>query len=396
MDQAAIPDLSDLNIFNFMIIIPDEATAIRLCESYGLIPSRESVEAMQVRCECGRIMRIENNQEYKLKWRLKCPAKSRRDRRSGRIIDSGCGKTMSPLKNTWFERSKLNIRQSLLLVFCFLVELPVKLVVSQANIDHKTVVDYYVFCREVCQKFNSRRIIGGPGLEVEIDEHWLYVPKYHRGRKMKTQMWVVGGICRGTRELFLCVTGCKNLVRMHEIIRRHVEPLSFIHTDSNPSYNGVDEEFNNATGRGCNMAAHFTTNHRRWFTKNYEFVNPDTGENVVVGSWTNTIERQWLELKKKVKSCRSFVDDEGRTKNHALLYVEEFVYRHNRLHSLTVGDQMNQFTRDLATIYHFTGEWQTLVVDGGGIVDYYSLDIELEESLDDAVAYAVAEFEANN
>ncbi|RWS18900.1 hypothetical protein B4U80_02071, partial [Leptotrombidium deliense] len=86
-------------------------------------------------------------------------------------------------------------------------KMSVETVAAEMRLSKVTVIDWLVFCREVCRNFNNQNKIGGPGYEVEIDEHYVYTPMYWRGRKMKTQLWIVGGICRETSDIFMVVTG---------------------------------------------------------------------------------------------------------------------------------------------------------------------------------------------
>ena len=68
--------------------------------------------------------------------------------------------------------------------------------------DTKCDKAYY---RDICYKVISHNgfdQIGGPGLEVEIDESKFGKRKYNRGRVVDGP-WVFGGICHQTREVFL-------------------------------------------------------------------------------------------------------------------------------------------------------------------------------------------------
>ena len=69
------------------------------------------------------------------------------------------------------------------------------------QISSRTSVDWYNFIRDVCvQHFISHpAVIGGPGIEVEIDESKR---KYNRGRQTDGH-WVFGEIERVSGECFL-------------------------------------------------------------------------------------------------------------------------------------------------------------------------------------------------
>ena len=69
----------------------------------------------------------------------------------------------------------------------------------------ETMCDYKAYCRDICYKVISHNEfdqIGGPGLEVEIDESKFGKRKYNRGRVVDGT-WVFGGICCQTREFIL-------------------------------------------------------------------------------------------------------------------------------------------------------------------------------------------------
>ena len=68
---------------------------------------------------------------------------------------------------------------------------------NELGICNQTIVDWYNFCREVCDciLFEDNEKIGGLGKTVEIDESKFGKRKYHKGRKVEGQ-WVFGGIER--------------------------------------------------------------------------------------------------------------------------------------------------------------------------------------------------------
>jgi len=75
------------------------------------------------------------------------------------------------------------------------------------KLSSETIADWLSFCREVCLETVSREtptLIGGSGLTVEIDESKFGKRKYNKGRLLERQ-WVVRGICRETKVIFLAV-----------------------------------------------------------------------------------------------------------------------------------------------------------------------------------------------
>jgi len=68
-----------------------------------------------------------------------------------------------------------------------------------------TIADWLSYCREVRIKTpKTPKLIGGTGLTVENDESKFRKTKYNKGRLVEGQ-WVVGGICRETKDMFLAV-----------------------------------------------------------------------------------------------------------------------------------------------------------------------------------------------
>ena len=67
-------------------------------------------------------------------------------------------------------------------------------VIHELGISNKTIVDWYNFCREVCETIleSDSKQIGGVGHIVEIDESKFGKRKYHRGKRVDG-VWVFGG-----------------------------------------------------------------------------------------------------------------------------------------------------------------------------------------------------------
>lgn len=108
----------------------------------------------------------------------------------------------------------------------------------------KALIKWYVFCREICKSKIENEKIGGPGLNVELDETHIYTPKYHRGRIYRHQLWWFDGICRETNEIFVVSVTSRSKRELHRLIIQYEHPLSFIHTYSWVGYNGVEEYYN--------------------------------------------------------------------------------------------------------------------------------------------------------
>ena len=117
---------------------------------------------------------------------------------------------------------------------------------SEKTLSTATIADWLSYCREVCLKTivkETPKLIGGAGLTVEIDESKFGKRKYNRGRLIEGQ-WVIGGICRETKHIFLavCPGNKRDAETLLEIINRHVNKHSTIITDCWRAYDKLDTE----------------------------------------------------------------------------------------------------------------------------------------------------------
>ncbi|KII71499.1 hypothetical protein RF11_04044 [Thelohanellus kitauei] len=158
----------------------------------------------------------------------------------------------------------------------------------------RTISDWLTFIREVCihavLKISDGKI-GGPGLTVE---------KIHLGRVIDGK-WVVGGICRETKDVFLvpCHDNKRNGLALVEITTQNVNPGSLIITDCWKGYEGLTQE-------GWD---HLTVNH------SYNFVDPFTEAH------TQNIENLWWQVKRSLPD--TYTRKDGSLFNH----FGEFLWR---------------------------------------------------------------------
>ena len=129
-------------------------------------------------------------------------------------------------------------------------------------------------------------IIGGPGVEVEIDESKFGRCKYNRGRVVDGH-WVFGGVERMTGECFLVEVAQRDAATLLPLIARFIRPGSIVYSDEWAAYNRI----NATTGMH-----HETVNH------SLHFVDP------VTGAHTQGVESMWSSAKKK---------NDPRRKDHA-------------------------------------------------------------------------------
>ena len=114
------------------------------------------------------------------------------------IRKEGGAISVSLFKNTWFDKSHLDIETDLFFVKIFLLDkFDYKFVSSELGVSKPTINDWSSFAREVCVNwvFYRCKKIGGEGKVVEIDESKFGKRKYNVDRAVEGQC-VFGGICR--------------------------------------------------------------------------------------------------------------------------------------------------------------------------------------------------------
>ena len=208
------PLLVDFSIFTWMNILNSEDSVISFLTEVQLIPSRDA----EVFCSaCNSKMVPWSYKSGKVGFRFVCKNR-RKEARCNHIVD--------PLVNTFFEKTRIPFRDILAIVFCFVLKLPVTFCLNQIStwrrsrgerdIHPGTTCDWYSYCREVCEVIASHNYkeLGGRGKTISVDETFLTVRKYHRGRVRESSKVVVLGIfCREDKEgLFFEVGGKKRKI----------------------------------------------------------------------------------------------------------------------------------------------------------------------------------------
>ena len=221
---------------------------------------------------------------------------------------------------TWFEKSRLSIRQIIKLTYYWVEAYPQRIVLHEMRISSHTLVDWYNFSREVCTNIimESEKKIGGIGKIVEIDESKFGKRKYNKGKRVDGQ-WVFGGVCRETKECFLYTVEDRSKETLLALIKEKIEPGTTIHSDCWKSYNCLDDE-------GYH---HLSVNHSITF------------KNSANGCHTNTIEGLWAQVKSKLP-------ERNRQKILFDSYLSEYMYRHQISDK---GNIFSAFMSDIAKVF---------------------------------------------
>ncbi len=314
--------------FGGRIASPDEAWIAWL--SWAIIPDKQM-------CRCGRHMFAEED-ECGIGFRWRCPDRNCRNARSAR-------------HGTFFGRAKICPLKAGRLLYHFLVQHKLTEAADNVDLPKRTAIDWYSFFREVTDvaQDHDYRPIGGSHDVVEVDETWLFTRKYHRGRKLslgKRQTWVFGAISRLTGDMWAERIRDKRAATFDAIMRERIAPRTWIMSDQHRSYQGCAARLG--------MKGHSSVNHRMQFVGNSVLVRgvaPRLGHSIPGNATardivvhTNTIERQWRELKKALRTCRS--------PRRVPPYIGEFLYRRNVLRHLpTSGQKFARILEDIRRIY---------------------------------------------
>lgn len=151
----------------------------------------------------------------------------------------------------------------------------------------------------------NRKVIGGPGVIVEIDESKFGKRKYNRGHRVEGT-WVFGGIERteAKRRFAVTITG-RASDDLLPLIREYIHPESIIHSDLWRGYFRIPDELG---------MEHRTVNHTEGF------ISPD-------GVHTNTIEGLWNGFKIGIPA-------RNRTRNDLGEKLLERIWRHDNARDL--------------------------------------------------------------
>ena len=164
-------------------------------------------------------------------------------------------------------------------------------------------------------------MLGGVGIEVEVDEAKFGKRKFHRGIHVDG-VWVFGIVERGS-----CMTKCclvavdrrdeETLIRE---IRKKVRPGTTIYSDCWKSYARLSEWYEDKT-----------------VSHSLNFKDP------ITGACTNTIEGLWNQV-------RRWMPRFGTTKKHYALYFLELMYRRRYFFMISRKERLSVFLTHLSEL----------------------------------------------
>ena len=191
-------------------------------------------------------------------------------------------------------------------------------------IDEGTGVDWYNFLRDVCAQYfvDQPAIIGGLGVEVEIDESKFGKRKYNRGCYMEGH-WVFGGTERITGNSFLVEVERRDAATLVPLMQRYMWPASVIYSDEWRAYSQL----------GNIGYTHQTVNHSQ------SFVDPGTGAH------TRQVDSMWASCKRTMRQTRTMHSKLFSTYLPEFMWCKKFDGAHQDFFRAIIGHITEQYTQ---------------------------------------------------
>jgi hypothetical protein len=202
----------------------------------------------------------------------------------------------------------MKCNQVLHLAYMWLTNCSSDTMLQQAGHSTATVSAYRVYFRDLVSNMleTDDMIIGGPGIQVQVDETKFGKRKYHRGHRVDGA-WVLVGVEKTEERLvFAEVVADRSAETIAAVLSRHLAHGSILCTDQWKGYAGISDRFE---------IEHRTVNHSLWFK------DPATGVD------TNTVEGTNYALKRSVPP-------RNRTETSLPSHLLEFVWRRKNARNL--------------------------------------------------------------
>ena len=247
-----------------------------------------------------------------------------------RCKSGACRSSISIFRGTPLERFSKPKNEFLHFVYLWLCGDTTTSIRSKLRWSEKTIQQWTLYLREVCmiRCLEEMQPIGGPGIEVQIDESKFGKCKYGRGRKVQGT-WVFGGVevledgsgCRRAGKCFAVAVPDRTASTLLPILLHYVRAGSYITSDKWKAYENIRSI---AAADGSQVFTHGSVNHSQTFK------DPVTGVN------TNIIEGQWRWMKNSIPNRVYHNGDK----------VQSFLFQY-MWNALSHGDRWNVFMQDL-------------------------------------------------
>ena len=161
-----------------------------------------------------------------------------------------CKRKSSRLKGTIFENNHIGVDKVIRIMIYTVAGLSHKQIMNRTGLSNKTVTDWMRYTRDMCVTMidEADTIIGGPGVEVEIDESKFAKRKYNKGRRKGDGSWVFGAIEKHLRpgevmrRYMVAVVQDRSRPTLEPLIRQSVRLGSIIHSDCWGAYNWIGHQ----------------------------------------------------------------------------------------------------------------------------------------------------------
>jgi hypothetical protein len=312
----------NLTCFNFERYFSSEELCLAFLQGMDCIPSG------RINCvktlNCAGLMMKSTDAHIKAGYYLRC---------------NTCKERVNPLANSYFSCGKLTFRQYLEEIFAFVSRFTYTQGLEQCVHSPNTIVDHnfqFRLIAETVMMAESRKI-GGLGCIVEVDETHGVTRKNNVGRLLHNQneqVWLLGGICRETRESFLVRVPDRRESTIINVMAKYVDPNSFILTDMFPSYQ--------------NLRQHYP--HHAWVNHSKNFLNPN--DHTIN---TQKIENYFGKFKDKICCWGRKDQNDALQEQWIHSYAGKHIYWQSKLDHLSPGRRLECFLHDIARVYPGAG-----------------------------------------
>lgn len=283
-------------------VIDTKPHCIEFLQQLGVIPTSKICPGplinKQRQGNCGAQMSLKEVKDRKdnITWRC---------RKVHKVQSKGRAYTLKDVKvtvrdDTWLQNCNLTLEEILLMLYCWANDFTNAQIEHEVGCSNNTVSKWCYFLRQSCLSYviDNSEAIGGPGIEVEIDESKFGRRKYYRGHQVEGQ-WIFGG--RETLDktkIFMVPVDDRKKDTLLKLIKKHIKVGSIIQSDCWKAYKQLPKM----------GYTHVTVNHSKYFK------DPKTG------ACTNRIESDWRHAKVAMPTY-------GVKKGQHDHYLAEFMWR---------------------------------------------------------------------
>ena len=142
---------------------------------------------------------------------------------------------------SWLVDSKVKLELITELIYLWSQGFTVDEIIHELGLSKKTVIEWSFFFHESCFTvvMDESQMIGGNGIEVEIDESKFGKRKYYRGHTVEGQ-WVFGGREKyNKKKVFMVPVIDRKKTTLLPLIKRWIHPGSIIHSDCWKAYHDI-------------------------------------------------------------------------------------------------------------------------------------------------------------